>query len=224
VAVIFVAGGTGYLGRELIPRLLERGHHVKALARPGSEGRLPRGARPVVGDALDGATFASAVPPADTFVQLVGVAHPSPAKASQFRTIDLVSARESVGAAVKAGVRHFVYVSVAQPAPVMKAYQAARAEGERLLRESGLHATVLRPWYVLGPGHQWARALLPLYWLLERWPSQRETAQRLGLVTLAQMTACLVRAVEQPASGFRIVEVPVIRAAIPSPRRGEGQG
>jgi uncharacterized protein YbjT (DUF2867 family) len=225
LAIVFVTGGTGYLGRELIPRLLERGHQVRALARPGSERKLPPGALPVVGNALDGSTFAGAVKPADTFVQLVGVAHPSPAKASQFRTIDLVSARESVLAAVKAGARHFVYVSVAQPAPVMKAYQGARAEGEQTLRDSGLAATVIRPWYVLGPGHQWARALLPVYWLLERWPSTRQTARRLALVTLTQMTAALVCAVEQPATGFRIVEVPEIRrSAIPSPRRGEGQG
>jgi uncharacterized protein YbjT (DUF2867 family) len=211
MAYVFVTGGTGYLGRQLIPRLLERGHQVKALTRPGSESRIPPGAQPVVGDALDGSTFVAAVAPTDTFVQLVGVAHPSPARARQFRTIDLVSAQASVAAAVKAAVRHFVYVSVAQPAPVMKAYQAARAEAERLLGDSGLSATVLRPWYVLGPGHQWAHALRPAYWFLERVPSTRETAQRLGLVT--QMTAALVRAVEEPARGIRIVEVPEIKAS-----------
>jgi hypothetical protein len=39
----------------------------------------------------------------------------------------------------------------------------------------------------------------------------RETARRLGLVTLAQMAAALVRAVENPVSGIRVVEVPDIR-------------
>jgi uncharacterized protein YbjT (DUF2867 family) len=201
MAYLFVTGGTGYLRRQLIPGLLERGHQVKALARPGSERTLPPGAQPIVGDALDGTTFAHGVAPADTFGQLIGVAHPRPAKAAQFRTIELVSARASVAAAVKAGVGHFVYLSVAQPAPVMKSYQAARGEGERLLRDSGLGATVRRPWYVLGPGHQWARALLPVYWLRERTPSTRRTAPRLGLVRLAQMTAALIRAVAPPASG-----------------------
>ncbi len=54
---------------------------------------------------------------------------------------------------------------------VMKAYQAARAEGERMIRESGLAATILRPWYVLGPGHRWPYALVPMYWLFERIPA-----------------------------------------------------
>jgi uncharacterized protein YbjT (DUF2867 family) len=140
---VFITGGTGYLGRALIPLLLERGRR----------------------------------------------------------------------AARAAGVRHSVYVSVAQPAPVMKAYQEARAEVEAALKESGVPATVLRPWYVLGPGHRWPYLLKPFYYVCERLPSTRETARRLGFVTHAQMTAALLRAVEDPAPDFRLVTVPDIRAA-----------
>jgi uncharacterized protein YbjT (DUF2867 family) len=109
-------------------------------------------------------------------------------------------------------VRHLVYVSVAQPAPVMQAYIAVRQEGERLIREAGLTATILRPWYVLGPGHRWAYLLLPIYKLLERLPATRNGAQRLGLVTHRQMLAALVRAVEHPPDGVRMVSVPEIRS------------
>lgn len=209
---VFITGGTGYMGRALAERLLGRGHEVRALVRRGSEGKLPAGAEAVVGDPLDEASFAGRVAPSDTFVQLVGVAHPSPAKAKEFREIDLVSGRASVNAARNANVKHFVYVSVAQPAPVMQDYQAVRAEVEGLLRESGVPATVLRPWYVLGPGHRWPYALVPFYWVMERLPSKRETALRLGLVTREQMIAALVRAVEEPSTDFRVVTVPEIKA------------
>lgn len=210
---VFITGGTGYLGRALIHLLLGRGHEVRALVRRGSEAKLPRGCEAVCGDPLEAESFAGRVAPSDTFVQLVGVPRPSPAKARQFREIDLVSGRASVGAARAAGVRHFVYVSVAQPAPVMKAYQEVRAEVEALLRESGLPATVLRPWYVLGPGHRWPYLLKPFYYVCERLPSTRETARRLGFVTHAQMTAALLRAVENPPEEFRLLNVPDIRAA-----------
>ena len=199
------------MGRALIGELVARGHEVRALVRRGSEGKLTAGVEAVVGDPLDESSFAASVAPSDTFVQLVGVPRPSPAKAREFREVDLVSGRAAVAAARGAGIEHFVYVSVAQPAPVMKAYQEVRAEVESLLRESGMPTTVLRPWYVLGPGHRWPYLLLPFYWVTERLPQTRETARRLGFVTHAQMVAALVRAVEDPAADFRVVTVPQIR-------------
>ena len=214
---VFVAGGTGYIGSRLIAALAARGHRVRALARAGSVARLPAGCEPVVGDALDAASFTADVPRADTFVHLVGVPHPNPAKAAQFRSIDLASVLAGIAAASQAGVRQFVYVSVAQPAPVMRAYLATRAEAEAALRASGLNATIVRPWYVLGPGHWWPYALVPGYWLAERLPPTREPALRLGLVTVSQLVDTLVAAVENPASGVRTLDVPAIRArSLPS--------
>lgn len=201
------------MGSRLIPLLLARGHKIRALTRKGSETKLPSGCEIVFGNALEKESFATQISPSDTFIQLVGVAHPSPSKGEQFRAVDLVSARASVAAAAEAKIQHFIYVSVAHPAPMMKDYIAVRAEGESLLRATGMNATILRPWYVLGPGHRWPYTLLPAYWICELLPWTREGARRLGLVTLKQMLSALVRAVENPAAGTRIIEVPEIRNA-----------
>jgi uncharacterized protein YbjT (DUF2867 family) len=208
---IFIAGGTGYLGSRLIPKLLERGHDVTALVRKGSEKKITEGCKIIFGNVLNENTYKDSISPADTFIHLVGVAHPSPSKAELFRTIDLPAARASINAAVSSGIQHFVYLSVAHPASVMKAYVQTRIEAEQMIRDSGMKATFLRPWYVLGPGHRWAYALLPMYWLFERLPSFKESALRLGLVTLPQMIAALVIAVEYPANDIRVVDVPQIR-------------
>ncbi len=206
---VFLSGGTGYVGRALVAKLIARGHRPRVLARPGSEHKVPAGAEAVPGNPLDPATFASA---ADTFVQLTGVAHPAPWKEQAFRAIDLVSVRASAQAAKSAGVSHFVYISVAQPAPVMKAYIRVRQEGEAILKTLGLTATILRPWYILGPGHRWPAAMSPLYALLEAIPATRDGARRLGLVTLDQMANALLWAVENPPTESRILDVPAIRA------------
>jgi len=208
---VFVTGGTGFMGRRLLAELVRRGYVVKALVRHGSEHKLPHGCQVVHGDALDKNSFTSQIPPAETFVQLVGVTHPNPAKKDEFRAVDLGSARAAIQAARQAGVTHFVYVSVAQPAPVMKFYVAVRAEVEQIIRESGLNATILRPWYVLGPGRRWPLFLKPVYWLMERIPATRESARRLGLVTIGQMVSALAYAVENPTQGVRILGVPEIR-------------
>lgn len=184
---------------------------VRALVRPESQNKLPSGCEVVTGNALDASTYQNRLKLATTFIQLVGVAHPSPAKAAAFQSVDLVAGREAITAAVTAGIEHFVYVSVAQPAPIMKAYLEVRAQCEGLLRESRLNTTIVRPWYVLGPGHRWPYVLIPAYWLLERFPSTREGARRLGLVTIEQMLRTLTRAVDSPCSGVRVLGVPEIR-------------
>jgi uncharacterized protein YbjT (DUF2867 family) len=211
---VFITGGTGYMGLRLIPRLLERGHEVRALVRPGSQKKLPPGCAAVVGNALQESSYMDKIAPADTFVQLVGVAHPSPAKAAEFRKVDLVSGLGAISAAKAANIRHFVYLSVAHPAPAMHGYIAVRAECEVAITAAGLNATFLRPWYVLGPGHWWPYVLLPVYKLAELLPPTREGAQRLGLVTLEQMVTALMAAVENPANGVKVVSVPQIRSAI----------
>ncbi len=208
---VFITGGTGYLGAPLIEALLAKGCAVHALARAQSAQHLPRGALPVIGDALDSASFASKIPAAATLVHLVGTPHPNPAKAAEFRRVDLASIHASVAAAQEAGVRHFIYLSVAHPAPVMQAYIAVRREGEALVQASGIPATILRPWYVLGPGHWWPYVSLPFYKLLEWIPATRETALRLGMVTLNEMVAAMVNAVEAPPGKVRIVTVGDIR-------------
>jgi uncharacterized protein YbjT (DUF2867 family) len=209
---IFISGGTGYMGRELARRLVTTGRQVRVLARPGSENKVPRGAMAVRGNALDASTFAGSLAADDTLVHLTGTAHPAPWKGRQFQEIDLASLKASVEAAQTAGVKQFVYVSVAHPAPVMKAYIEVRTECERILAGSGIHATILRPWYVLGPGHRWPVVLRPAYALLRAIPATREGARRLGLVTLPQMVDALTWAVENPSTGIKILEVPEIRS------------
>jgi uncharacterized protein YbjT (DUF2867 family) len=210
-ASVFIAGGTGYLGTPLIRSLIERGHQVRALARPGSEKKLPPGCEAVVGNAIEAGSYAGRIFPSTTFVQLTGVSHPSPAKAAEFLNVDRTAGLGAIKAAQQAGVQHFIYLSVAQPAPVMKSYIAVRVECEAALQQSGMNVTIVRPWYVLGRGHRWPYVLLPMYWICERISSTRAAALRLGLVTLDQMTRTLCSAVENPSIGACFIDVPQIR-------------
>ena len=186
------------------------------LARAASIARVHAGAESAIGNALDADSVEAALSGMGTIVQLIGTAHPGPSKADEFVSVDLGSAKAAAQAAGRASVAHsvthFVHVSVAQPAPVMRAYVAARAEAERAIRDSGLAATILRPWYVLGPGHWWPLVLVPFHALARLIPVTKNTAERLGLVTLNQMVDALVRAIEDPPlhGEVRIVGVTAI--------------
>ena len=200
------------MGRALIPALLSRGHKVRALTRPGSAHKVPAGAEVIAGDALDPGSFADSIAPCDTLVHLVGTPHPGPGRNPGYRTVDLRSVDAALSAAGAADVRHFVYVSVAQPAPVMWAYIAVRQVAESRICASGIPASILRPWYVLGPGRRWPGILLPFYALCELLPATREGARRLAMVSLEQMVRALVTAIEREPAGVHIIDAPVIRS------------
>ena len=209
---VFITGATGYIGTRLIKRLIERGHRVIALVRKGSEQKVPAGAEIVTGNPFDSKTFQQYIPGGSVFVQLLGVAHPSPKKAKQFKEIDLKSAKASADAAGYAGVNHFIYLSVAmEPIKFMHAYQEVRKEGEEYCLGKKINCTFIRPWYVLGPGHWWPLLLLPLYGLAELIPSLRKKARATGLVTIKQMIQSLVNAIEGEPLPIRIMEIKDIR-------------
>ncbi len=204
---VFITGGSGYIGSRLIPELIKNGFEIFALSRNGSEKKLPSGCNVISGDALNSSSYESTIPPCETFIHLVGVAHPGPGKKEQFKSIDLASIQQAVPSALKAGVKHFIYLSVAHPAPVMKDFIEVRMKGEELIRKSGMNATFIRPWYVLGPGHYWPYVFVPFYKLFEIIPSTKESTKRLGLVKIDQMVNCISYSVKNPANGIKIFNV-----------------
>jgi len=210
---VFVTGGTGYIGTRLIKKLVDRGHEVIALVRKGSENKVPAGAKIVTGNPFDASSFQDAIPQNAVFVQLLGVAHPSPKKKELFRTIDLVSVKASADAASVAMVSHFIYVSVSMnPSGIMKDYQDVRKEGETYCLSKNLNCSFIRPWYVLGPGHWWPVLLLPFYGIAELVPSWRQAARAKGLVSIGQMLQTLITVVESnPPQKQHCIEIPQIK-------------
>ena len=74
---------------------------------------------------------------------------------------------------------------------------------------------LVREWYVLGPGHRWPYAVIPIYWLMAAIPQTRDESREFGLVTIAQMVSTVVASVDDPPVGARVVGVPEIRRARP---------
>jgi uncharacterized protein YbjT (DUF2867 family) len=210
--VVYISGGTGYIGSRLISILLQKQFTVMVLVRKGSEKKLPTGVEAIIADPFSPETFAPTIPKGCIFVQLLGVPHPGPKKKDLFRAIDLASAIASASAAAQAGVFHFVYISVAQTqTKIMKDYQECRAEAESFIRTTGMSATFIRPWYVVGPGHYWPLFFLPLFKILEWIPATSQKAKALRLVSIHQMLRSLEFAIEHPAHGVRIIEIDGIR-------------
>jgi uncharacterized protein YbjT (DUF2867 family) len=193
--------------------MLQKNHRVIALVRQHSVYKVSSGTEIIVANPFDAKSFEHAIPAGAVFIQLLGVSHPSPKEAQQFRDIDLRSVKASADAAAMAGVSHFIYVSVAMaPSGLMKTFQDVRREGEEYCLSKKMNCTFIRPWYVLGPGHWWPLLLLPFYGLAELVPSWRAKARSKALVTIEQMITTLVKAVEADPLPQRIMEIKDIRS------------
>jgi uncharacterized protein YbjT (DUF2867 family) len=136
---ILVTGGTGTLGRQVVPRLRGAGRQVRVLSRAGHEND---GIEFVTGDLATGEGIDVAVEGTEVIVHLAGS-----------NKGDEVKAESLVRAASKAGVRHLVYISVvgADRVPVvsgvdraMFGYFASKLGAERVVAESGVPWTTLR--------------------------------------------------------------------------------
>jgi uncharacterized protein YbjT (DUF2867 family) len=137
---ILVTGGTGTLGRHVVPRLRAAGCDVRVLSRH----RHPPedGVEFMTGDLATGEGAQAAVAGVGTVVHLAGSAKGDEDKA-----------RNLVRAASRAGVRHLVYISVvgSDRIPVtsgvdraMFGYFAAKRAAEQVVADSGLPWTMMR--------------------------------------------------------------------------------
>jgi len=166
---IAVVGATGVLGRNTIPRLVERGHRVRALVRqPGQAAWLARlGIDAVVGDILEPASLPAVLAGCDAALHLA-TAVPRPGMPRDFSGNDRIrreGTRHLVAACRAAGVARYVQQSIAhiaadgstrlldetaplQPAPTM----ASTVEMEATVRDSGLAWSILRGGAFYGPG------------------------------------------------------------------------
>ncbi|HEX7737655.1 MAG TPA: NAD(P)H-binding protein [Ktedonobacteraceae bacterium] len=137
---ILVTGGTGTLGRQIVPRLRNAGCKVRVLSRITREVR--EGIEYMSGDLATGEGIKAAVQGVEIIVHCAGSA-----KGDEEKTLNLVRAASGTG------VRHLVYISVvgADQVPVksgidrtMFGYFSSKLAAERLVAASGLPWTTLR--------------------------------------------------------------------------------
>ena len=212
MSAIFITGGTGYLGRRIIKKLVQQGHDVTALVTKGSEAKLPAGTRAIIADPFDATTFQQWIPRGAVYIQLPEASLLSSRKKQSSQQSHLRSVKASVNAAVHSGVSHFIYVRVAMfESGNGKNGQSVCREGEAYLQSKGLVCTVIRPWYVLGPGHWWPVLLLPLYGIARIVPSWKQKAEQRSLVTLSQMMDTLLKAIASPPQKLRVFEIKHIK-------------
>jgi uncharacterized protein YbjT (DUF2867 family) len=147
-----VTGATGYIGARLVPRLLDEGHRVRALARnPSKLADAPwRGQAAVArGDLADVDSLIAAFDGMDVVYYLVH----SMGSSRDFAADEARAVRNVVSAARRCGVQRLVYLSGLHPenGRLSPHLESRRAVGEALI-DSGIETVVLQAGVVIGSG------------------------------------------------------------------------
>ena len=145
-----VFGASGYIGTNLVPRLLAGGKRVRASARNREiiEARLWPGVECISADALRTDTLAAALQDVDVAFYLVH----SMAAGSGFGALDREAAANFGRAAAAAGVRRIVYLGGLIPDHARSEHLRSREETGAVLRQSGVRVTEVRAGMIIGPG------------------------------------------------------------------------
>jgi NADH dehydrogenase len=149
---VAVIGGTGFVGGYLVDALLDKGHRVTALVRPGSEGKLiPNDCiRKVSGDLSDRDALQQTLEGAGAVIYNVGLLREFPSRGITFEATQYQGVVDTIAAAKSAGVKRLLLMSAIGVKDPGTKYQSTKRRAELHALASGLDVTILRPSVIFG--------------------------------------------------------------------------
>jgi uncharacterized protein YbjT (DUF2867 family) len=133
---VLITGGSGRLGRTLVPLLSVAGHSVRILSRVHSIGPGVQVSQ-AAGDLMTGAGLADAVAEIETIVHLAS-------DSRNAREVDVKGTQRLVDVARAAGVKHLLYVSIVGIDRIPFAYYQCKLEAEQVIASCGVPFSILR--------------------------------------------------------------------------------
>lgn len=206
---LVVLGGTGFVGRHLVARLVRDGRRVTVLSRNRNIERdvavLP-GVRLESVDPYDADALAARLVGADAVINLIGILNEPRDDGSGFQRVYVDLAEGLIAACRKAGVARLLQMSALNAGRGNSRYLRARGEAEAAIKESGLDWTLFQPSVIFGPGDGLFFRFAGLLALMPVLPLARADA-KFAPVYVGDVSEAFARALREPASVRQIYEL-----------------
>jgi len=200
---VLVTGATGFVGRRLVPALVDAGHEVTALVRDAGRYDPPSGVRVVVGDLLEPESFEAALD-VDAAYYLV---HSMTAR-DDFEARDRRAARHFADAASAAEVGRVIYLGgLGEERDHLSSHLQSRREVERVLATGTYALTTLRAAIVVGPGSAGFEMVVQLASRLPVMVTPRWVRTPCQPIAVADLLAYLVGVLDVPDTAGGTYEV-----------------
>ena len=166
-----MTGGSGFVGKALIHRLIAKGERVKVLLRPSSRFEIEHPLiEKIIGDIRDRRSFEGALADVEKIYHLAGVVTDwAPRKL--YEEVHIKGTRNILDAAIAAGVNKIIYISTVDVLDYdrnsvldeatnytfsVSPYRFTKVQAEKMVlenhKENKIKAVVIRPSWVYGPG------------------------------------------------------------------------
>ena len=206
---IFVTGGTGFVGNEVVRQLVAQGHEVAALVRSGSEHKLEMNKSDQVkihpGDVTDPDRLPQAMQGCDAVIHLVGIIREFPDKGVTFKRLHVEGSRHVIDAAASQGIKRYLHMSAnGVRLEASTAYHQTKWQAEQIVRDSGLDWTICRPSLIFGRGGEFVEMLAGLIRKLPVVPVIGDGQYRLQPVSVHEVAETFVKALTLPETSGQV--------------------
>lgn len=204
---VFVTGGTGFVGSEVVRQLTRVGHDVIALVRQGSEDKLIKSNKVNIhiGDVTDPESLPDGIRDCDAVIHLVGIIRAFPDRGVTFERLHVEATQNLLNAAATVGVKRFLHMSAnGARADSEIAYQRTKWQAEEAVRNSDRDWTVFRPALIFGAGGEFLETLAGLVRRLPIVPVFGDGQYRIQPVAVEQVAETFVKALDKEESSNTI--------------------
>jgi NADH dehydrogenase len=198
---VFVTGGTGFVGSEVVRHLLAAGHQVVALVRPGSEGKLVDGVnvRLHPGDVADQDSLPGGMAGCVAVIHLVGIIREFPGRGVTFERLHVEGTRNVLSAAAGQGIGRYLHMSAnGVREDAVAQYHRTKWRAEQTVRDSPLDWTIFRPSVIFGPGSELVELLAGMIRRLPIIPVVGDGRYRMQPVAVGQVAETFLKALAMP--------------------------
>lgn len=205
---IFVTGGAGFVGREVVRQLCGAGHKVCCLVRDAERAKrvLPAAVELHPGDLIEPESFKAGLCECQAVIHLVGIIVEK--GQATFERVHVQGTEDLLRAASAAGIRRFVHMSALGSRPDAKSrYHRTKYQAEQAVIQSGLDWTIFRPSVIFGPGDQFVNLLARIIKSAPVVPVIGEGESRIQPISVRNVASCFALAVGDPVSHRKVYEL-----------------